>query len=114
MNRLMLVIFGASAILLSLLGIANAIYFHYRYQRKLDSELMKSEYYSGGLIVDLMRLMLYGHYCLFPKRAKRDDVSHVFNKISKTERIHLVFHWCSVIGSITLYCLAYFIGRMTY
>lgn len=95
----------------------NALYFHFHYQKELDQQVMKAEYYESGLLMGVNRLMLYGHYCLFPERAQRDNVREVFANLERAKRRHLIFHWMAVIaaglfyfGGYGLFELAEFLG----
>lgn len=104
---LVFLVFAGSFILAAL----NAIYFHYRHQRDLDQLVMKEQYIDGGLLFNLMRLMLYGHYCLFPKGAQRDGVYEIFSTLPCSIRVHLIFHWCVVIFSLFLMPLSYLLSN---
>lgn len=92
-------------------AIANALYFHFRYQKQLDQKVMKSEYYDSGLLLGLNRLMVYGHYCFFPKRAVRDGVADVFDGITRSEKRHLQFHWFAIIAACFFYFSGYAFGE---
>lgn len=108
------VLFMAAFVIATLLVAAaaiNAVYFHYRFQRELDREIMKSSYYDGGLLMNLNRLMMYGHYCFFPKRAKRDGVYEIFQELDRRQRLHLQFHWIAIILSVLLYFSGYFYAK---
>jgi hypothetical protein len=104
-------ILGGGWLVLGVAAIVNAVFFHYRYQKDIDKRVMKDGYYDGGLLFNLLRVMMYGHYCLFPKRAKRDNVNEVFSTLSKTVRFHLIFHWVAFVTAFLLMFVTYFVGR---
>lgn len=93
-------------------AIANALYFHFRYQKQLDQKVMKSEYYDSGILLGINRLMVYGHYCFSPKRADRDGVKKVFDEITRSEKRHLKFHWVAIIASCFFYFSGYVFGEV--
>ncbi len=75
----------------------NAVYFHCRYQKKLDQQIMGDDYIDGGMLYNLTRLMLYAHYCLFSNRAKRAGVDEIIRDLPTKLKAHLIFHWFSVL-----------------
>lgn len=89
-------------LVVGLLFILNAVDFHFRHQKALDRKVMKDRYYSGGTLFDVSRLMLYGHYCLFPARARRDGVAEVFADLAALSKARLVFHWGAGISGVLL------------
>ncbi|PXF64223.1 hypothetical protein [Kangiella spongicola] len=102
---------SAPIILLSLFGmlvifllIINAIYFYFRYQKSMEKELLGDDYSSGGFLYDSTRLMMYGHYILFPKRAKKAGVYEFFKNIPFKVKTHLLIHWFGlIIGGICFF-----------
>lgn len=72
---------------------------------------MKDQYYDGGFLMGVNRLMLYGHYCLFRKRARRDGADEVFQNLSAGMKCHIIFHWAAILLGLLLFCIAYFYGR---
>lgn len=87
--------------------ILNAIYFHFRYQKKIDEAIAGRED-DIGFLLGMTRLMMYGHYCLFPKRAQRAGVYNIFLGLPRIQRAHLIFHWFSLLlfSFITFGCSA--------
>ncbi|MDO6423315.1 hypothetical protein [Saccharophagus degradans] len=91
----------------------HAIYFYFRYQKTIDKKVMGAKYYKGGMLLSTTKLMMYGHYCLFPNRAKRAGVYDIFSSMPRTIRVHLISHWVLVIvfscmlfgGGAIDYCL---------
>lgn len=79
-----------------LVSIINAIYFHFRYQKKIDETIAGKED-DIGFLIGMTRLMMYGHYCLFPKRARRAGVYNIFTRLPRIQRAHLIFHWLSIL-----------------
>ncbi|WP_062268277.1 hypothetical protein [Endozoicomonas arenosclerae] len=73
----------------------NAIYFYRRHYKDV-SELVDGVFYDCGLMFATHRLSMWGHYCLFPKRAERDNVLAVFEELPKNIRRQLIFHYLSL------------------
>ncbi|PXF64224.1 hypothetical protein [Kangiella spongicola] len=97
--------FGALIIIVWLL---HALYFYLKYQKNMEKELMGDEYYSGGFLYDGMRVMMYGHYILFPARAKKVGVHDFFSTLSPKLKRHLLFHWFGlIIGGICFFVPAF-------
>lgn len=98
---------------LFIVAVVNALVFHFRYQKELDQSVMKEQYYDGGILMGLNRLMMYGHYCLFPKRAKRDGVDSIFGRLDRRQKFHLKLHWLAIIGTVLIYLGGYIYARTT-
>lgn len=88
-------------------AISNALYFHLRYQKALDQAVMGERYYDAGVLLGLNRLMMYGHYCLFPKRAKKDCVYEIFAYLDKVQRVHLILHWAAILATVLIWSSGY-------
>lgn len=89
----------------------NALYFHFRYQKALDRNVMKEKYYDGGLLMGLNCLMVYGHYCFSPSRAKRDGVLDVFERLDRRQKLHLKFHWVAIVANVLVYFGGYIYAK---
>lgn len=76
--------------------IVNAVYFHFRYQKKIDQAIAGGED-DIGFLLGLTRLTMYGHYCLFSRRAKKAGVYDIFSRLPAIQRAHLIFHWFSLL-----------------
>lgn len=50
--------------------IVNAIYFHFRYQKKI-LQAIAGGVDDIGFLLGLNRLTMYGHYCLFSRRSRK-------------------------------------------
>ena len=99
-------LFGIVGITLAFTSIFNAIYFYFRYHKNIALQIEDESYTNGGMLFEMTKFMMYGHYCLFPARAKRAGVEEIFNRLSKTIRYHLIFHWFSVVTSAVLIALS--------
>lgn len=84
-------------VLLGILMLANVVYFQIRYQKKTDYLFNDDNYIDGGWIYNSMRMMMYAHYCLFHRRARRAGVLERVRRIPSVIKFHLYFHWFSVI-----------------
>lgn len=88
---------------LGMLGVYVAIgyvfYIRMTFQRAIDEKVMGNKYYDMGFLFSFNKLLMYGHYCLFSKRAKRDGVDVIFKQLPKVQRIHLIILWVLMIGS---------------
>ena len=97
-----LTLFFIIGIVILWIWLLHAIYFYIKYQKPMEKNLMGEDYYSGGFLYDGLRVMMYGHYLLFPKRAKKAGVYDFFSKLNNKLKAHLLFHWFGlVIGGIT-------------
>ena len=104
------------AIFLGLLMAINSFYFYLRYQKAIDQAVMKGFYYERGYLLCALEQMMYAHYCLFPKRAKRDGFYEIFSVLEKRPRQHLIFHWFAVLavfflGGIGALILKFYLGK---
>ncbi|GAB1262653.1 hypothetical protein NBRC116495_33600 [Aurantivibrio plasticivorans] len=88
------------------INISLAIYIYFSFQRKIAKAIEGVEYYSAGLILSIFKLPMYGHYCLFPKRARRDGVDNVFQSLSTPQKVMLTTHWVTLSSSVLLIVLA--------
>lgn len=93
------------AIFLGVLALANSFYFYKRYQPPLDKATMKDLYFEKGYMLCALDQLMYAHYCLFPKRAKRDGFYELFSTLESRPRKHLIFHWFAVVIGIFLACV---------
>ncbi|MDO6423314.1 hypothetical protein [Saccharophagus degradans] len=88
---------------LGVLGVYVAIgyvfYIRMTFQRAIDEKVMGNKYYDMGVLFSFNKLLMYGHYCLFSMRAKRDGVDVIFKQLPKVQRIHLIILWVLMIGS---------------
>lgn len=75
----------------------HVIYFYFNYQKPIDKKVMGGDYYEMGILLASTKLMMYGHYCLFPKRAKKAGVHEIFSTIPRNVKAHLIVHWVLVI-----------------
>lgn len=89
------------SIFLFLLVLINAIYFYLRHYKGI-AEKIDGAYLNMGFLFSANRLMLWAHYCLFPERAKRENVYTIFFDLQKSVRFQLLFHWFGVISGILL------------
>lgn len=99
-------ILGLAFFFLGFLMLSNAIYFQMRYQKKADQLLHGDNYIDGGWVFNSHRMMMYAHYCLFHKRAARDQVLEQVLNMPKAMKFHLILHW----GTVTLVGLTLIIG----
>jgi len=90
-------IIGFTFAIFGTMAIANVIYFQNRYQKKVDTIIQGDRYIDGGWIFNSTRLMMYAHYCLFPRRARRAGISKQVESIPKVIKLHLILHWFLVI-----------------
>jgi hypothetical protein len=69
-------VFCASIVFMALgvLVIVNAIYFQVLYQKKVDQLIHGDDYIDGGWLFNSTRMMMYAHYCLFNRRAKKSGL----------------------------------------
>ena len=95
-------------ITLGVLVLLHTIYFQIRYQEKVDKLIHGDNYLDGGWIFNASRMMIYAHYCLFPKRAKRAGVTAAIHRMPSVIRWHLIMHWAVVILVGFLAVFAYF------
>ena len=84
-------------IVIGITVILNAIYFQIRYQKRLDQLLHGDDYIDGGWIFNSQRMMMYAHYCLFEKRARRAGLYDQVQAIPGVIKGHLLLHWVLVI-----------------
>ncbi|PXF64225.1 hypothetical protein [Kangiella spongicola] len=90
--------------LLVFVGIFHAVYFYVRYQRKLDKQFMRDNYYSGGFLFDVSRLSNYAMFILFPGRTKDKKTQSFFKNLEPKIKTHLLFHYFVMfIGVISLF-----------
>ncbi len=90
-------------------AIVNVIYFQIRYQKKVDTIIQGDRYIDGGWMFNSTRLMMYAHYCLFPRRALRAGISDRVDSIPRVIKFHLVLHWFLVIVTCFLGGVGYLI-----
>ena len=84
-------------ILIGFTVILNAVYFQIRYQKRVGQLLHGDDYIDGGWIFNSQRMMMYAHYCLFEKRAKRAGLYDQVQAIPGVIKGHLLLHWVLVI-----------------
>ena len=96
------------ALALGLVVFFHTIYFQIRYQKKVDKLINGDNYIDGGWIFNTSRMMIYAHYCLFPKRASRAGVTEAIQNMPAIIRWHLIGHWGVVISACLLAVFAYF------
>ncbi len=101
-----------SVFVLGFLMLLNAIYFQIRYQRMVDRTLHGENYIDGGGVFNASRMMIYAHYCLFPKRAERDGVVDQMGQIPLVVKVHLIFHWLAVIMVCLLAAVGFVVHRL--
>lgn len=110
----LLIFIGSIGIILLIFWLLHALYFFLKYQKGMEKQLMGDDYYSGGFLYDGMRVMLYGHYILFPKRVRRAGVHDFFSGLELRIKTHLLIHWFGlVIGGLIAFIpaiLLYFQG----
>lgn len=93
-------------ILAGFLVILNAIYFQIRYQKKTDQLFHGENYIDGGWLFNSQRMMMYAHFCLFDKRAKRAGVFDQVQKMPPVIRFHLLAHWImAIFGGLAMVVL---------
>ncbi len=108
-------VFYASIVFMALgvLVMVNAIYFQILYQKKIDQLIRGDDYIDGGWLFNSTRMMMYAHYCLFNKRAKKAGVEDSIASIPVVVKCHLIFHWSGVIigsGALALgWSVAHFV-----
>ncbi len=100
-----LIISFFAAVTLSVLVLINAIHFYLKHYESIAKQV-DGAYIDMGFLFSASRLMLWAHYCLFPKRAERANVHEIFSRLPKTIRMQLLFHWFGVLVG----CLLFFIG----
>lgn len=93
------------AIILFVLVLINAIYFYIKHYKTIATQV-DGTYIDVGFLLSANRLMLWAHYCIFPKRAKRAKVHDIFSSIPKTTRVQLLFHWFGIL----IGCLLFVVG----
>ncbi|MCL6270273.1 hypothetical protein M3P05_10100 [Sansalvadorimonas sp. 2012CJ34-2] len=79
-----------------LLLVANAVCFYRKNYHKL-SQAIDGEVFDAGFLFAASRFMLWGHYCLFPNRAKRSNVQDIFASLPTLARYQLIFHWFGIL-----------------
>ncbi len=77
--------------------ILNAIYFQVRFQRTVDQLLHGDNYIDGGWIFNSQRMMMYAHYCLFERRARRAGLYDRVQAMPRVLKGHLLLHWVLVL-----------------
>lgn len=88
---------GVAGLLGGFFCILHALYIRYRYQEFIDRAVMGSEYFDMGVFFAFSKLLMYGHYCIFSKRAIRAGVDELFQALPKVQRIHLIVYWWTFI-----------------
>ncbi|KEQ19358.1 hypothetical protein [Endozoicomonas numazuensis] len=84
-------------ILLFVTLMINAIHFYKKYYKQL-SESIDGAFFDSGFLFASSRFMLWGHYCLFPKRAERANVYSIFEALPKSARLQLKLHWFGILS----------------
>lgn len=102
-----LYLIGILSIVLGIPISLNAIYFHYRYQKKLDKKIMGDNYFDMGFPFNLLRLFEYGLYCLSKKLAIKKEVNSTFINLDTKQKLHLIFHSLGLLLSAVLFIIAY-------
>ncbi|BFM06492.1 hypothetical protein [Halioxenophilus aromaticivorans] len=103
--------FSLITVALGGLEFLHTIYFQVRYQKKVDVLINGDNYIDGGWIFNASRMMMYAHYCLFPKRAERAGVEKAIHQIPVAIKWHLIVHWVAVILVCFLAAIAYLCVR---
>ena len=106
-------VFYASIVFMAfgILVIVNAIYFQVRYQKQVDQLIHGDDYIDGGWLFNSTRMMMYAHYCLFNKRARKAGVEDSVAGIPVIVKWHLIFHWGAVIIGSSALVLAWSVSH---
>ncbi|KEQ19359.1 hypothetical protein [Endozoicomonas numazuensis] len=98
-----------SFLALFLFVLLNDIYFYKKHYQKL-SEAIDGAFVDHGFLLAMNKLTMWGHYCLFPKRAQRDNVLSVFEALPKSVRSHLISHWIGLLACGFLMVSSYLVS----
>lgn len=88
--------------------ILHALYIRVRYQPAIDRAVMGSQYFDMWVFFAFNKLLMYGHYCLFPKRARRAGVHEIFENLPRVQRLNLIVFW----GFFIVCCFLFFGGAL--
>ncbi|KEQ19255.1 hypothetical protein GZ78_04515 [Endozoicomonas numazuensis] len=110
MIGILVVILFSLTILLFLILTANAIHFYKKRYREI-SETIDGVFFDCGFLFATHRLMMWGHYCLFPKRAQRDNVLPVFENLSNPVRRQLKLHYLGLLTCCFLMIFSYLLSK---
>ena len=100
---------GIMMFVMSLLLFINAQLFYRRHYTSVSHAIDGTGLHLG-LLISTQQMMMWGHYCIFSKRAKRDGVDHVFSNLALPVRRHLLFHWYGLNFGVLMLIVGYLLS----